>query len=84
MFEFVVITTTSTIDDNKSITKDIAFSYSARGFYCPSCSTGVSLDTKTCQHCGQSLRNPYEYIRGNNNKSSIYYEREHKYAKSKR
>lgn len=37
----------------------IQFNYHARGFYCPSCLTGVSLDSKECKYCGQKLISPY-------------------------
>ena len=37
----------------------IEFNYHARGFNCPTCSTGVSLSSKECKYCGQKLVNPY-------------------------
>ena len=47
---------------NKLVPKDIKFDYRIRGFYCPSCETGVALQSKKCSNCGQALRNPYASI----------------------
>lgn len=48
----------STTDNSEILT--IEFNYHARGFCCPNCSTGLSLTSTKCPHCGSKLRNPYE------------------------
>lgn len=34
---------------------EIQFNYLARGFYCPTCRTGVENKNHKCPHCGQQL-----------------------------
>lgn len=48
----------STTDNSEILT--IEFNYHARGFCCPNCSTGISLEYKKCPYCGSKLKNPYE------------------------
>lgn len=62
-YNFYRVTDSTTATDITTC-KDIAFSYNT-GFYCPNCKNSVSPDITTCRVCGQLLRNPYEYIRGN-------------------
>ncbi len=38
---------------NKEIPIKICWNEYARGFYCPTCMTGTSLDKKKCSYCGQ-------------------------------
>lgn len=46
-------------DKNKPI--KIEFNYYARGFYCPTCHTGVENKDQKCKFCGQQLLNAYEF-----------------------
>lgn len=57
------------MDKNKPI--KIEFNYHARGFYCPTCFTGVALNNKECKYCGQKLLYPYNFKTRENNKSDI-------------
>ena len=45
----------------------IEFNYHARGFCCPTCSTGVENKDQTCKFCGQTLLNAYNFNKENNN-----------------
>ena len=45
------------IDKEKPV--KIEFNYYARGFYCPTCSTGVENKTQRCRFCGQQLLDSY-------------------------
>ena len=47
------------IDKEKPI--KIEFNYNARGFYCPTCSTGVKNKTQQCPFCGQQLLDAYGF-----------------------
>lgn len=40
---------------NKNVPVKIAWNEYARGFYCPTCRTGTTSDTKKCGYCGQLL-----------------------------
>lgn len=53
------------VDKEKPIR--IEFNYHARGFYCPTCSTGVENKNQTCKFCGQQLLNAYDFTKENNN-----------------
>jgi len=46
---------------DKNILIRIQFNYHVKGFYCPKCFTGVSVDTKECGYCGQKLLYPYDF-----------------------
>ena len=48
---------------DKNIPKKIEFNYPARGFYCPTCDAGVSLNVEECPYCQQKLCNPYEVFK---------------------
>lgn len=39
----------------------IEWSQTARGFYCPTCNTGVKCETQRCNSCGQMLIKPYNF-----------------------
>jgi len=45
--------------DKQGISKNkpvkIQWNEIARGFYCPTCSTGTAVNTKKCGYCGQLL-----------------------------
>ena len=45
------------VDKEKPI--KIKFDYYARGFRCPTCSTGVENKTQKCKYCGQQLLDAY-------------------------
>lgn len=47
------------VDKEKPI--KIEFNYRARGFYCPTCSTGVENKSQKCKYCGQQLLNAYGF-----------------------
>jgi hypothetical protein len=47
------------VDKNNPI--KIEFNYYARGFYCPTCNTGVKNKNQKCMFCGQKLLNAYEF-----------------------
>lgn len=48
------------IDKEKPI--KIEFNYHARGFYCPTCHTGVKcVEMQRCKSCGQMLVKPYNF-----------------------
>jgi rRNA maturation endonuclease Nob1 len=47
------------IDKEKPI--KIEFNYHARGFNCPTCSTGVENKTQKCPFCGQQLLDAYGF-----------------------
>lgn len=47
------------IDKDKPI--KIKFNYHARGFYCPTCSTGVENKDQKCKFCGQQLLDAYDF-----------------------
>ena len=47
------------IDKEKPI--KIEFNYHARGFYCPTCSTGVENKDQKCPFCGQKLLDAYGF-----------------------
>lgn len=40
---------------DKSIPKKIKWNERARGFYCPTCATGISMKANKCKYCGQKL-----------------------------
>lgn len=46
-------------DKEKSI--KIKFNYHARGFYCPTCNTGVENKNQKCPYCGQQLLDAYGF-----------------------
>ena len=50
---------TSTTAKDLQTPKFIQFDYAARGFNCPTCYTGTSLNNDFCRYCGQKLKNPY-------------------------
>lgn len=39
----------------------MAWSDTARGFYCPKCHTGVACKMHRCKSCGQMLVVPYDF-----------------------
>jgi len=45
---------------DKSHPLKIQFNYCARGFYCPSCLTGVENKNQKCPYCEQNLIDAYE------------------------
>lgn len=47
------------IDKEKPI--KIEFNYHARGFCCPTCSTGVANKDQKCPFCGQQLLDAYGF-----------------------
>lgn len=47
------------VDKEKPI--KIEFNYHARGFYCPTCSTGVGNKNQICPFCGQKLLDSYGF-----------------------
>ena len=47
------------IDKEKPI--KIEFNYHARGFYCPTCRTGVENKNQKCPFCGQQLLDAYGF-----------------------
>lgn len=50
------------IDKDKPI--KIAWNEYARGFYCPTCLTGVENKTHKCKYCGQQLLDRYKVLKG--------------------
>ena len=55
-----MITNISTTANDLQTPKFIQFDYGVRGFYCPNCYIGTSLNNDFCRYCGQKLKNPYE------------------------
>ena len=53
---------------NKNVPVKIAWNEYARGFYCPTCRTGTTSDTKKCGYCGQLL---ISYFGKQNNKQHM-------------
>lgn len=52
-------------EDEKENPIKIEFNYHARGFYCPTCSTGVANKDQKCPFCGQQLLDAYnEHMKG--------------------
>lgn len=49
------------IKPNKTKPIKIEFNYHARGFYCPTCSTGVENKDQKCPFCGQQLLDAYGF-----------------------
>ena len=49
------------IDKEKPI--NIEFNYHARGFYCPTCVTGLECKDQKCPFCVQQLLDPYKVSR---------------------
>ena len=49
------------IKPNKEKPIKIAFNYLSRGFYCPTCLTGVENKNQKCQFCGQQLLDAYGF-----------------------
>lgn len=47
------------VDKDKPI--KIEFNYRARGFYCPTCLTGVANKDQKCPFCGQRLLDRYDF-----------------------
>ena len=47
------------VDKEKPI--KIEFNYQARGFYCPTCLTGVENKDQKCKCCGQQLLDAYGF-----------------------
>ena len=54
-----MITNSSTTGNDLQTPKFIQFDYGARGFHCPNCYIGTSLNNDFCKYCGQKLKNPY-------------------------
>ena len=50
-----------TYEINKEKPIKIEFNYHARGFYCPTCSTGVANKNQKCPFCGQQLLDAYGF-----------------------
>lgn len=49
------------IKPNKEKPIKIEFNYHARGFYCPTCLTGVENKNQKCPFCGQQLLDAYGF-----------------------
>ncbi len=49
------------IKPNKTEAIKIEFNYHARGFYCPTCNTGVENKNQKCPFCGQQLLDAYGF-----------------------
>ena len=59
--DFYADSKTMLVKPNKEKPIKIAFNYHARGFYCPSCSTGVKNKNQKCPFCGQQLLDAYGF-----------------------
>ena len=59
--DFYADSKTMFIKPNKENPIKIEFNYHARGFYCPTCLTGVENKNRKCPFCGQQLLDAYEF-----------------------